>query len=222
MSSVASEITVFYWGMLGRQAPIIRILEHTKTAYTHVSDPSQFPLGKFGAASGCFAPPALKNGDYLISQSTAATLYAGKLCNLEPANFDACKAMQHMSDIVDTFEGNLGNNNEHGPTLKTFLEGERWTSLMTNLENGIVGPFYFGAEPSCVDFFLAAHCDLRTMTLFNPLKEKYGVDPLSAFPKVNAIYTALSSTDQWKNPQYAGSLAYMGPVKAEFLDAYNA
>ena len=123
-----------------------------------------------------------------------------------------------MADIVDTFEGNLGKNNEHGPTLKKFLEGERWASLMGNLERGIVGPFYCGEEPCCVDFFLAAHLDWRTVSLFDPLKAKHGVDALAPFPKVSGVYAKLSSTDAWKN--YKG-LRSMGPVKDEVLNSYH-
>ena len=111
-------------------------------------------------------------------------------------------------------------SNEHGPTLKKFLEGDRWAALMRNLENGIVGPYYCGSEPCCVDFFLAAHIDSRTATLFGPLKAKHGVDALAPFPKVSGVYAALSATDAWKN--YAGPLGHMRPVKDEILDAYHA
>ena len=72
-------------------------------------------------------------------------------------SYDVFKAMQYCSDIVDTFEGNLGKNNEAGPALKAFLEGERWPKLMGNLERGVQGPYFFGAQPSPVDFFLLPH-----------------------------------------------------------------
>ena len=94
--------------------------------------------------------------------------------------------MQYLADIVDTFENGVGKNNEHGPTLKKFMEGGRWAALIGNIERSIKGPFYFGAEPSCVDFFLAAHLDARVASLFEPLKEKHGFDAMASAPKVRS------------------------------------
>ena len=162
---MAAMLKVYYWPMLARGAPLVRMLEHTGTAYEYISDPSRFAevCSNKGAQGNCFAPPVIVDGDTIISQSTAATAYLGNKLGLTPPGFDQFKAMQFMADIVDTFEGNLGKHNEQGPALKKFLEGDRFKALMGNLERGIVGPYYFGAEPSCVDFFLAAHMDWKAL-----------------------------------------------------------
>ena len=82
------------------------------------------------------------------------------------------------------------SKNEDGATLKDFLRaGGRWHQLMSNLEAGVgPGPYYFGDSPSCVDFFIAHHVDIRCVTLFGPLSELTGEDHLSAYPKIKAIY----------------------------------
>ena len=177
-------------------------------------------MSKWGASTDCFAPPVVVDGDVVISQSTATCMYLGNKLGLIPAGFDTFKAIQQMVDIVDVFEGNLGKNNEQGPTLKKFLEGDRWPQLMKNLEAGIKGPYYCGDEPCCVDFFLAAHVDSRKATLFEPLKAKLGVDALSAFPKIEKVWALLSATEAWAN--YKGPLGHMRPIKDEILESYNA
>ena len=218
---MAAMLKVYYWPMLARGAPLVRMLEHTGTAYEYISDPSRFAevCSNKGAQGNCFAPPVIVDGDTIISQSTAATAYLGNKLGLTPPGFDQFKAMQFMADIVDTFEGNLGKHNEQGPALKKFLEGDRFQALMGNLERGIVGPYYFGAEPSCVDFFLAAHMDWRVCSLFAPLKAKHGVDALAPFTKVVGVYEELKKADGWVNYKTMGP---MKPIKDEILDSYNA
>ena len=105
------------------------MLEHTGTPYEYVSDKAKMAeyASAWGSTAGdTFAPPILVDGDVVVSQSIATCLYLGKKLGLEPPGYDVYKAMQYCTDIVDTFEGNLGKNNEDGATLKAFLEGDRW------------------------------------------------------------------------------------------------
>jgi len=215
-------LKVYYWPMLARGAPLVRMLEYTGTPYEYISDAGQFGkvMSRWGAKSDVFAPPVVVDGDNVISQSTASAMYLGKRLGLIPAAFDQFKAMQYLADIIDVFEQNLGKNNESGPALKKFLEGERWRMLMGNLEAGIKGPYYFGDEPCCVDFFLAAHLDWRTTTLFSPLKERHGVDALAPFPKAAGVYNALKNASSWGGDSPKG-LRHMGPIKDEILNAYH-
>lgn len=214
-------LKVYYWPMLARGAPLVRMLEYTGTAYEYISDPAEFAkvMSRWGAKSDVFAPPVVVDGDTVISQSTASAMYLGQRLGLIPAGFDQFKAFQYLSDIIDVFEQNLGKNNEQGPALKKFLEGDRWPLLMRNLEAGIKGPYYFGDEPCCVDFFLAAHLDWRSVTLFNPLKAKHGVDALKPFPKVSGVYNALKATNSWGDSPKG--LRHMKPISDEILSAYH-
>ena len=219
----SSKIKLYYWPMLARGAPHLRMLEHCKAEYEYFSSPQEFAsvTTRFGSKnSNCFAPPVVVDGDYVVSQSTASCLYLGNKLGLNAQpKFDACKAMQFMLDIVDTFEANLGKNNEDGAKLKAFLSGDRFAMLMSNLENAIIGPFYFGDSPSSVDFFLAAHLDWRNSNVFGPLKEKYGEEHLAAYPKVASVYESLSSTDAWKS--FSGVAKPMGAIKEEVLEGYG-
>lgn len=64
-------------------------------------------------------------------------MYLGKKLNLTPDGYNEYKALQMCVDLEDTFNGNLGKNNEDGAKLKAFLAGPRWAALMGNLERGI-------------------------------------------------------------------------------------
>jgi len=218
--SRSGPIKVYYWPFLGRGASLVRMLEHTGTDYEYHSDRDVMSkvCSVWDGDADTFAPPVVVDGDIIISQSTAACLYVGKAVGLTPPNFSECKAVQFLMDIVDVFEGGLGKNNEEGPVLKKWLEGDRWRKLLTNLERGIQGPFYFGSEPCCVDFFLAAQVDFRTVTLFSQLKAKLGLDVLAKYPKISGIYAALSGTEAWKTTK--PNLGHMKPVDAKIIDSY--
>mmetsp|Transcript_41942 Transcript_41942/g.111716 ORF Transcript_41942/g.111716 Transcript_41942/m.111716 type:complete len:200 (+) Transcript_41942:417-1016(+) len=196
--------------------------EHTGTPYEYISDKAE--MAKVcsawcdSPAGDNFAPPVVVDGDMMVSQSISASLYLGAKLGLTPAGYNDYKAMQFCGDIVDTFEGGVGKNNEDGAALKKFIEGDRFARLMGNVERGIVGPYYFGEEPSSVDFFLFSHLDWRTSNVFGPLKEKKDVDVMASYPKMLAIYTSLCATPGYQN--YAGGLSKPGPISDEILAAY--
>jgi glutathione S-transferase len=222
-----SSIKVYYWPFLARGASLVRMLEHTGTPYEFISDKAEMAkvCSSFGATGTTFAPPVLVDGDYTIAQSGAATLYLGHKLGLTPEGYDQFKATQYILDIVDTFEGGIGKSNEDGATLKAYLTGPRFASQMGNIERSIAGPFYFGAEPSAVDFYLLMHLEMRTTSIFGPLRERFGFDALAAFPKVAGVYAALLATDAYKNyaageSKYSQLPHYLGPLKDEILAAF--
>ena len=74
---------------------------------------------------------------------------------------------------------------------------------MANLERGIKVPFYFGATPTYVDFFLFAHLEWQRHTKLNRLKADLGVDPLAPYAKiiqVDAGIKALESVQACTRP----------------------
>jgi len=217
-------LKIYYWPMLARGASLVRMLEHTGTPYEYVSDRASISAvaSCMGAAADVFAPPIVVDGDYTLSQSVACCIYIGNKVGLNPKcqAFDSFKATQYLVDVIDAFEDRrgFGGNNEHGPTLKKFLEGERWANLMGNIERSIKGPYYFGDEPSCCDFFLLQALDWREPT-FEKLKAKLGVDPMAPFPKAVAVAAALRASPGYVN--YKGGLKMMSAVKDEIVDSYN-
>ena len=214
MSGFTGAVTVYYWPMFGRAGSIIRMLEHGGAAYTVKSE---FPdIASVGSAFGCtkhdtFAPPIVVDGDFVISQSTACALYVGEKCGLAAPNTFKCS--QHLSDIVDFYElGLAAAQNKGGGELKQFIEGERITKLLGNLERGVQGPFYYGDKPTVTDFFLTAQTDWAEETLLNRLKKEKGVDIFAAFPKFYGVVKGIRDLDSYKN--YKGPLV---TVKEEFF-----
>jgi hypothetical protein len=220
-----SVIKVFYWPIQARGASLFRMLEHTGTPYEYISDKGEMAkvCSSFGAQGTTFAPPVLVDGEYVISQSVASCLYLGNKLGLVPPGYDVFKAAQFCADIVDTFEGGLGSLNEDGPALHSYVTGSRWASQMSNIDRSIVGPYYFGAEPSAVDFFLLQHLDWRTASLFAPLHERCGIDLLEPYTKIAGVQAALHATDSYQN--YGSStyskVAPMGPVKEDVTAAFE-
>ena len=67
-----------------------------------------------------------------------------------------------------------------------------------------MGPYYFGGEPSAVDFFLLAHLDFRFAGLFERLQKQTGVDYFKKYPKVKAVAEQLRAFPAYKN--YSGKV----------------
>lgn len=212
------KMKVYYWPFLVRNASIIRMLDHKGMPYEWITDKSAMDAvcSTWGAKGDTFAPPVVVDGDYAISQQVAATMYVAKKCGYDSP--DDCKMMQYCLDVIDVSENGWGKNNEHGPTLKKYVEGDRSKKLMNNVERSIKGPFYFGEKPCAADFLLLAHLDWRITGIFGPLKNEYGIDIMKDYPKMMAIHSALSNTEAYKNSKHpmAGF-----PMKDEILKSYN-
>ena len=201
---IAADLTVYYWPMKGRAGSVIRILRAAGVPFTHKSEFSEIAGvgGAFGAKdTTCFAPPIVVNGDVMVSQSTAACMYVGRLCGFDEG-MDEDKAPQLMSDLIDTFENGIGKAAmEGGAALKIFLEGKgdgkpsRFAMLMGNLERNVKGPFFFGSKPTPVDFMLTALTDWQDEGKMDRLKVEKGFDPWAAYPKVAGVVAGVRALD---------------------------
>jgi len=210
---------VYYWPFMIRGASLVRMLEHTNTPYEYISEKPKMAIvsSAWGAQVDTIAPPVLVDGDFAVSQSVASCLYLGNKLGLTPPGYNEYKAMQYCLDIIDVFEGGIGKNNEEGATLKKYLEGDRFKTLMANLERSIKGPFYFGDTPSAVDFFLVQHMDWRCLSIFEPLKAK-GIDFLTPYPKLVGVHEAIKATDAYKN---FDKVPLPGPLKDDILCVFG-
>jgi hypothetical protein len=72
-----------------------------------------------------------------------------------------------MADIIDFFELNIAKAiGEGGASLKALLEGDRFKKMACNLSGAIQGPFFYGSEPSYVDFLLCQAMDWQVCSIF--------------------------------------------------------
>ena len=70
----------------------------------------------------------------------------------------------------------------------------------TMVEFNITGDFVFGAEPSCVDFFLTNQLDFVYHTVLQKLQDHTGTDLLAGFPKIKGVCQRIRAL-----PSYAAS-----------------
>ena len=126
-TSFSGPVVVYYHPALGRAGAIIRMLDYAGVPYEHVSSFPDSLCGAFGSATGTtFAPPVVSDGDFAVSQSTAATLYVGKMTGLTShlSDRDEFKLVQYIADCVDFFEPTVNAAKAKGAAFtKTHLEG---------------------------------------------------------------------------------------------------
>ena len=141
------------------------------------------------------------NGDVMVSQSTAACMYVGRLCGFDEG-MDEDKAPQLMIDLVDTFENGIGKAAmEGGAALKIFLEQGRrqavapFAMLMGNLSATSKGPSSSGTKPTPVDFMLTALTDWQDEGKMDRLKVEKGLDPWAAYPKLAGVVAGVRALD---------------------------
>lgn len=200
----SEKVTLYYWPAFARAGALIRMLEEKGVPYEHKSSKEEMAAKAtaFGASGVNIAPPIIEDGGTIISQSVACTMYLGKRLGFDKGA-DPCLSVQYLLDIVDLIEGGVGKNNEDASLLKKFMEGDggtpsRWSVLAGTIERNIRGPYFFGAEPSYVDFFLLQHMDWRR-DMFDKLQAKTGKDFLGDCPKIKAVCEGLRSLDSYQN-----------------------
>lgn len=225
-----AKILVYYWPVLGRAGALFRMLNEAKVPYEHRGGTDDAVCASFGGNTGIFAPPAVVDGDFSLSQSTACALYIGTKCGFVPDSLNPFLAAKYMADIVDFFELNLGKNNENGKDFYKFMEGGRFEKMVASMERNIVGPYYFGKEKSYVDFFLAQNWDWAHACALTALQEKTGKDYFAAFPKIKAAVAGIQALASYKDltgTPVEGMLTNRAEnfrdfsVKPEVLEAYG-
>lgn len=207
-----TDITVYYWPMLGRAGHLIRMLEDKGVSYTHKSGfPDLAPkLSAFGGNTGNFAPPLLEANGKLTSQSVATAVALGTQLGFDaPIGDNVAQAIQYMMDIADWFSG-LFNARGDGKQLAGYFSGEgksRSDKFLSTVENNIKGTYYFGEEPSYADFFLASRLDNASYMLSLDKRPDLKAKIFGSFPKVQALLAKIHERKGYTG--YSGKLPLM-------------
>jgi len=213
-----TKLQVYYWPFLARNASIIRLLDYKSIDYEWIKSKAEMSsiCSTWGATNDTFAPPVVVDDTTQISQQVAATMYvASKYGVTGTVGADPSKILQYCLDIIDVFENGWGKNNEDGPTLKAWVNGDRCHKLMSNIERSIKGPFYCGDEPCAADFLLLGHLDWR-QKMFEQIQDKSGVDVLASFPKMAGVVAKLRGDASYKK-----GYPVPGGLKDEIISAYD-
>ena len=96
--------------------------------------------------------------------------------------------------------GGLAQNKQSAEKLKVYLEGAggkpaRFAIFLGALERSVEGPYFFGENPSYVDFLFTAGWGWATETTLAPLSARTGVDYLAPYPKLAAIVAGIEAIE---------------------------
>jgi glutathione S-transferase len=194
-------LTLYYWPVLGRVNAALRMLEESKTPYTQKSE---FPeiasiASGYGANTDTFAPPILQDGEIFLSQSAPVVIHVAKRTGFDQGVECSHKALQYMLDVNDFAEG-FTNAAKSVETVKAFInapEGggaspaDEW---LRNIERSIKGPYYFGARPTYVDFWLTQAFDWGNLVLFSGLPKCIAEN----YPKVKGVLAGIRGLESAK------------------------
>ena len=148
-------------------------------------------VGQQGHVSGqgdTFAVPVIEYGDTRISQSVAATAFVGDTLGF--AAEAPFKAVQYMLDMRD-FLSNTDPNIEALDVEKfdDLVQSGRVDEWLGQFERSIVGPYYFGAPATYVDYYLWSI--MRWLTHRLEGKKVFPGLLLKNFTKVDGVLRAI-------------------------------
>lgn len=218
-SKIPVKIQLIYHNMRGRADSHIRMLEEAGLPYDFAVAVPGPHAGKFMAFGGNkrknFAPPYLIDGDVVLTQTLAITAYIGEKCGFTKG-IDPDLALQYMLDINDFVDGFFKAYSEPAQLAK-FMSG-RGATFMMMFNEQIVGPFYFGAHFTYVDFLLCAYIDMLQVVVFNLAKK----DITAPFNKIAASVAGIRALKSYQKHTALPLMKDSFLKNAEFAAAYVA
>jgi len=218
-------LVIYYWPVLARAAALFRMADAASYPYIHVSNRSELAamvssnrVHGSGGSSDMFAPPVVKDGDFIVSQSVAATVHLGQKLGFDRGVPSLAKSLQYLNDLQDlTVEFSkaisaLTGDSDDAKPLADFVTGGRLEAWLTTLESSITAPFYFGPSVSYVDFYFLQTLDWLATSAFDPLRPVAG-DVFAPFAKVVALHAAMRALPSYQTTRATGPL--VGSVMSE-------
>jgi len=183
------ELTLYYWPLAARVSAILRMLDESKTPFTWKTDRADIaPVSSgWGAPTDTYAPPILKDGNSLISQSLAVTAHIGARTGYDLGISCPIKALQYMADAYD-FAECVNSHSKCVEEINKFVKAPEAGKIswldewLTNFERSIKGPFYFGNRPTYVDFWTTQAFEWAEFVLLKPFGHT-----LEKYPKLSAM-----------------------------------
>jgi glutathione S-transferase len=185
-------IKIYYWPMLARASGLFRMCAQAGIEWEHVTDAKQMNCALFGASTLNLAPPIIRDGQVTISQSIACHTYLGNKFGFDKDIPFPELALQYMNDLNDLHDemkaaAMKGEAAKDIKYLQKYIEGDRYKTHLATINRQIKGPFYFGNEPTYVDFYASSMFEMCEGRWLNPLIDKTG-DTLNAYaPKLRLV-----------------------------------
>ena len=167
-------LVVHYWPCLARASGMFRMLAEAGVEYEHQTDMHQFGCALWDPPSSNIAPPKIVDGEIAISQAPAVFLYLGEKCGFDKGVPNTALAMQYIMDMSDWHslledKATAGVATNNVAELQKCLE-DRYIKILGAIEHSIVGPYFFGEEPTYVDFAACTYLDMAVSKYLAPLE----------------------------------------------------
>ena len=165
----ASEDYEIYYhaGFTGRSLPIQMLLRDKGIAYKVVPAIHDGTDKVVGSQQGypVFACPAIKKGDFVLSQTNVILSYLGKKHGLAPtSDEDIAKCDQLTADASDVVSEVFKHSKDEDKGEAFLAPGGRLSTWFAHFDKCLsvnsTGPFLFGENPTYADFNLVGLIDL--------------------------------------------------------------
>lgn len=184
-------IVIQYWPMLARASGLFRMCAEAGATWEHKTDAKAMGCVMFGAEdSKNLAPPVVIDGQVTISQGIACHVYLGNKFGLNkniPYPELALQYMHDLDDLHNEMKGAFMKGKDDVIDLKEYLTGDRYKKHMSAIDRQIKGPFYFGDEPTYVDFIAVSYFEMCEGRWLNPLLDKSGDTIAEHAPKLRIL-----------------------------------
>ena len=200
-------ITIKYWPILARGSGLYRMMAEKGQDFEVINDMNQFGCALFGAETTNLAPPILVDGELTISQSVPCHLYLGRKLGYD-AGIDVPEvAIQYMEDLNDLHTELNRAANPSGSAaddvaeLKELITGGRFLKILCAINRSIKGPYYFGAEPTYVDFYACGVFEMCEGKWLTPLTPYSGDTIAEHAPKLKVVLSSIRQLGLEKLPK---------------------
>jgi glutathione S-transferase len=209
-------IVIQYWSIMARASGLFRMCAEAGVEWKHIASREEMGAALFGAKSSNLAPPILQDGDVILSQAVPCHQYLGNKFGFNKDIPVPEVALQYMEDLSDlhsqmadaSMEGKA-TNDVHA--LQKYLTGDRYKYHLGAINRSIKGPFYFGDNPTYVDFAVCSYLDMCEGKWLIPLEPKSG-DTLAKYaPKLKAIATAIRDLPSATQNEKISKLPWVPP-----------
>lgn len=183
-------IVIHYWPMLARASGLIRMCAEAGVAWEHKTEMKEFGCALFGADSENLAPPIITDGEVTISQSIACHVYLGNKFGFNkniPYPELALQYMLDLDDLHNEMKGAYMKGADDIKDLKEYLTGDRYKNHLSAVNRQIKGPYYFGNDPTYLDFMAVSYFDMCETRWLNPLLDKSGDTVAEHAPKLRTL-----------------------------------
>ena len=197
--------------MLARASGLFRMCAEAGIEWELVTDTQKEDSALFGASTLNLAPPIIKDDQMTLSQSVACHTYLGGKLGFDKGIPLPELALQYILDLDDLHNelkgaAIAGVVSKDVKALREYLEGDRYKTHLATINRQIKGPFYFGNDPTYVDFFAVSMFEMCEGRWLNVLKDKAGDTINEHAPKLRLVL------DEIRGLQSASKLKEIPPL----------